>query len=210
MRKYFNLVLCFGLILFSGLAKAQSVISPDTVCAGSDKFYDVTPSVGSTYYWSLKGGSTFGTINTIAGRTDSISITYSAATGIDTLQLVEAGPSGCISDTVKLAIVKLPAISVSISGTDSICQNSLSAGILQLNFTGVSPYSVTFTDGTTPVSITTISNPYFITSPVYSSSGVYPFTITSATGSGSCPANISGSASITVFPKPSPGAINHY
>lgn len=210
MKKIITLLFCFGLILISRTTHAQSTISPDTVCAGSNKIYDVEPSPGSTYYWSLQGGTAFGTISAVTGRTDSISIVYSASTGMDTLQLVEAGPSGCLSDTIKLALVKLPSISVAISGTDSICQNSSSVGVLQLTFTGSAPFTITYTDGVTPVNITTSTNPYLITSPVYNTSGVYPYTITTASGLGSCPANISGSASITVFPKPSPGAINHY
>lgn len=198
------------LVLGALFSKGQSTVSPDTVCAGSTITYDVDPSIGSTYSWSLQGGTSFGTINTISGRPDSISITFSATTGTDTLRLVEIGPTGCTSDTVKLAILKLPAISVAITGTDSICNNSASSGKLQLTFTGTPPYNVTYTDGTTPVTINTSLNPYPITSPIYTSTGVRNFTITTATGVGSCPANTSGTASVTVFPKPNPGAIKHY
>jgi hypothetical protein len=210
MKKILTLVGLLSLAFASNLVWAQSTISPDTVCAGSVQIYDVNPSAGSTYNWSMRGGTGFGTINTVAGRTDSISITFSASIGTDTLLLVERGPTGCLSDTVKLAVIKLPAISVVLSGTDSICINSASAGRLRLTFTGTPPFNVTYTDGTTPTSITTSLNPYSITTPVYNTVAVFPYSIVSATGVGSCPANVSGTGSVTVFPKPNPGAINHY
>jgi hypothetical protein len=211
MKKIISLLFALALIAILNTSYGQSTISPDTVCAGTTIVYDVNPSPGSIYSWSIKGGATFGSINSVSGRTDSISITFSATTGIDTLQLVEAGAAGCSSDTVKLAIVKLPAISVAISGADSICINNASIGQLRLTFTGTPPFSCTYTDGTTPVVLSGItSNPYLINSPVYPTAGLFPYTITSASGLGSCPANISGTASVTVFPKPNPGPINHY
>lgn len=210
MKKIITLLALLTLTITSNLVWAQSTLSPDTVCAGSVHIYDVNPSIGSTYSWSMQGGTAFGTINNVAGRTDSISITFSATIGTDTLLLVETGPTGCLSDTVKLAVVKLPAISVVLSGTDSICINSASVGRLSLTFTGTPPFNVTYTDGTTPASITTSLNPYTITTPVYNTAAVFPYSIVSATGVGSCPANVSGTGSVTVFPKPNPGAINHY
>jgi hypothetical protein len=210
MKRIFTILFVLVLGYFNNLSFAQSTASPDTVCAGTTQIYDVNPTAGSTYNWSMRGGTGFGTINTVAGRTDSISITFSASIGTDTLLLVERGPTGCLSDTVKLAVIKLPAISVVLSGTDSICINSASAGRLRLTFTGTPPFNVTYTDGTTPTSITTSLNPYSITTPVYNTVAVFPYSIVSATGVGSCPANVSGTGSVTVFPKPNPGAINHY
>ncbi|MDZ4668018.1 MAG: hypothetical protein SGJ00_09050 [bacterium] len=184
----------------------------DTVCAGSNnKIYDVNPTAGSSYSWLLRNGSTYGSISTVAGRSDSIVINFGTTAGTDTLQLVEVGATGCYSDTVKLAILILPNVSVTISGTDSICNNNLSSGKLSLVFTGTPPFSCTYTDGITPVALTNIlTNTYAITSLVYTTAGIKPYTISSASGLGSCMANITGTASVTVFPKPSPGAINHY
>jgi hypothetical protein len=117
--------------------------------------------------------------------------------------LVEIGPSGCFGDTVKMSIVILPTVNASISGTDSICINNASIAKLNITFTGTSPWNVTYTDGTTPVTVNGItSSPYLINTPVYTTAGIKTFTITSASGLGSCPANLSGSGNITVFPKP--------
>jgi hypothetical protein len=208
MKKLFNLFTLLLLLAIGFQVQAQT----DTVCAGSsNKIFDVNPSAGSSYSWSLQGGTTYGSISTVSGRTDSISINFGTTAGRDTLQVVEIGVTGCYSDTVKLAILILPNVSVIISGSDSICNFSSSSGKLALQFTGTPPFSCTYTDGVTPVVLNNIlTNYYAITSRVYTSAGLFPYTISSASGLGSCSANISGSASITVFPKPSPGAINHY
>lgn len=196
MKKIFTLLSL--VLLITTTAFAQS----DSVCSGANnKIYDVSPSLGSTYSWSLKNG--LGTINTVAGRTDSILINYGTTPGIDTLRLVEIGPSGCFGDTVKMSIVILPTVNATISGTDSICINNSSLAKLNITLSGTSPWNVTYTDGTTPVTVNGItSSPYLINTPVYATAGIKTFTITSATGLGSCPANISGSGNITVFPKP--------
>lgn len=196
MKKIFTLLSL--VLLITTTAFAQS----DSVCSGANnKIYDVSPSLGSTYSWSLKNG--LGSINTVAGRTDSILINYGTTPGIDTLRLVEIGPSGCFGDTVKMSIVILPTVNATISGTDSICINNSSLAKLNITLSGTSPWNVTYTDGTTPVTVNGItSSPYLINTPVYATAGIKTFTITSATGLGSCPANISGSGNITVFPKP--------
>jgi hypothetical protein len=211
--KYFISVLFILFITAFVRTQAQSTVSPDTVCAGSvNKIFDVDPTPGSSYVWILRNGSTYGSISTIAGRSDSIRINFGASAGIDTLKLVEIGPSGCLSDTVKMAIVIMPATTATIVGTDSICVNNVfSANRLRIVFTGTSPWNVTYTDGTTPVTISSItSSPYYLVSPVYSVTGVKNYTLVSANSNGSCPASLSGSASVTVFPKPTPSAIKHY
>lgn len=196
MKKIYTLLSL--VLLFTTSAFAQS----DSVCSGANnKIYDVNPSLGSTYSWSLKNG--LGTINTVVGRTDSILINYGTSAGVDTLRIVEIGPSGCFGDTVKMQIIILPTVNATISGTDSICINNSSLAKLNITLSGTSPWDITYTDGTTPVTVNVItSSPYLINSAVYATAGIKTFTITSATGLGSCPANISGSGNVTVFPKP--------
>lgn len=70
---------------------AQSTISPDSVVATSNKnLYDVNPSAGSSYSWSLRNGTTYGSISTIAGdqiALKSISIRLLAQTPCNWLRL---------------------------------------------------------------------------------------------------------------------------
>ncbi len=191
--------------------KAQSTVSPDTVCSSaSNKIYTVSRTSGSTYYWVLKNN--LGTITTpVSSRTDSIKINYGGIAGIDTLKLVEKGPSGCFGDTVRMAVVVLPVVTATISGTDSICINNNSVGKIKLTFTGTGPWSATFTDGTTPTSLSGIATSTFtINSPFYTLAGIKTYSITTASGAANCSATLSGSGSVTVFGKPSTGAISHY
>ncbi len=181
----------------------------DTVCAGSTNSYAVLAKPGSTYTWQLKEDTTYGKIITIAGHSDSILIQFSSRAGIDTLLVVETNSNGCKSDTAKMAIVILPFYSVIITGTDSICVGK-STNKLSIIFSGKPPFSCKFTNGidTTTVSGLTDSV-YRIKSQIYRTIGVYEYQITEAGKQGGCPAPISGTASITVFPTPRPGPIKH-
>jgi hypothetical protein len=206
-KKLVRLTLFLCLILTIGIVNINA--QTQSVCAGSTKIYDINPNVGSTYYWSLKNG--LGTITNISGRSDSIIINYGTVTGTDTLRVVEVGSSGCKGDTAKIRILILQNLTATISGTDSICTNNASVNRINVAFTGAGPWNLSYTDGTTPVTVNNIStNPYLITSPVYSTVGIRTFTITSISAANSCPAVISGTGSVRVFAKPSTITINTY
>lgn len=204
-----KIVLLLSLILTVSIVNTYA--QTQTVCTNSMNMkYDINPSVGSTYSWSLKYG--LGTITTISGRTDSILINYGSISGTDTLRVVEIGPTGCIGDTAKYRILVLPNLVATISGTDSICINNASIGKLRVTFTGnAGPWNITYTDGTTPVTVNGITtSPYIFNSPVYSSVGIRTYTITSLTSSNICSSTIAGTGSVRVFPKPGIITINTY
>lgn len=194
------------IIAFIPLATYAQV---DTVCAGSANIYDVFANPGSSYAWQLKGDTTYGKITTIAGHSDSILIHFSLKAGIDTLLVVETNSNGCTSDTAKLAIVVLPSYGVVISGSDSICVGN-STNKLSIIFTGKPPFSCSFTNGIDSYFVSGLTDSvYQIKSKIYQSSGVFEYIITEAGKQGGCPAPISGTASIAVFPTPRPGPIKH-
>jgi hypothetical protein len=207
MKKCSSL-LAMMLMLIATFCRAQSSTSPDSVCAGATgKSYKVTATSGNTCHWSLTGG---GTIHTTAS-TDSIVIDWSSTAGVDTIKIVETNPIGCLGDTVSLAVVRLPIPTVALSGTDSICQYSASvSGNLRMNFTGVSPWTIAYLEDGTTRNVTTTSNPYTFNSQVYSSAGVKSYSITTLAGRLGCSGTKSGSAAVTVFPKPSTSSIIHY
>lgn len=192
----------------SGNLMAQSTVSPDSVCAGSTgKIYKITPTSGNTYHWSLTGGgSIYGSANI-----DSLSIDWSSVAGTDTIKVVETNPIGCMGDTVRLAVVRLPIPTVALSGTDSICQyTATTAYKLQMNFTGVSPWTVNFLEDGNARSVTTTSNPYVFNSQTYSVAGAKTYSISNLAGRLGCAGTKTGSATVTVFPKPTTSAISHY
>jgi hypothetical protein len=186
---------------------AQSTTDPDSVCAGATgKIYQVTRTAGSTYQWIVNGGA-----QASGGNSDSITIDWSLTPGTDTLKVLEFNAIGCPGDTIRLAVVRLPLPSVVLSGTDSICLNSASTTYrLTMTFTGVSPWNVAYTEDGANRSITTTSNPYTFNSQVYTSAGLKNYVVSTITGRLGCTGSKSGTAGVTVFPKPSTSAIRHY
>jgi hypothetical protein len=203
---------CIYIIIFCSLAftmkvNAQSTANPDSVCAGATgKSYKVSGTPGSTYQWVVNGGA-----QASGGNSDSITINWSSTPGIDTLKVLEFNVIGCPGDTMRLAVVRLAPPTVVLSGTDSICINSATVmNKLKMDFTGVAPWTVSYSEDGTTRSVTTSSNPYTFNSQVYTTSGTKNYSIISVAGRLGCVGTQSGSSAVTVFPKPSTSGITHY
>lgn len=207
MKKLNYLILALLGVCYINSSFGQSTTDPDSVCAGANgKIYQVTKTVGSTYQWFVNGGA-----QASGGTSDSITINWSATAGTDTLKVVEYNAIGCPGDTIKLAVVRLPLPTVVLSGTDSICLNSSTTAYnLKMTFTGVSPWDVSYNEAGTIRTVSTSSNPYTFNSQVFTSAGTKAYTINSVTSRLGCVGSQSGSAAVTVFPKPSTSAIRHY
>ncbi|MBC7382089.1 MAG: hypothetical protein H7296_03735 [Bacteroidia bacterium] len=189
-------------------ANAQSSATTDSICSGSlNKIYKISGLPGSTFTWTFSGGGT----KTSGGTTDSITVNWSATPGIDTLTVVEANTLGCLGDPVKLVVVRLAPPTVVLSGTDSICLNSATTlNKLEMNFTGYAPWSVQYTEAGTTRSVITSSTKYNFNSQVFTTPGVKGYVATTLTDRFGCTGTYSGTASVTVFPKPTTSAIIHY
>lgn len=205
--KNLHSLLMMCLLLAFGQSNAQSTASPDSVCAGANNVsYKVTGTPGSTYRWVVNGGT-----QASGGTSDSITVNWSSTAGVDTLKVLELNAIGCPGDTIRLAVVRIPVPTVALSGTDSICLYSATVmQPLHMNFTGVGPWTVSFTEDGTARSITTSTTPYNFNSQVYTSPGVKNYNITSISGRLGCSGTHSGNAAVTVFPKPNTSAIRHY
>jgi hypothetical protein len=194
---------CFAMLGF-GISNMQAQ-SIDTVCAGSTSVaYSVTNTTGSTYYWVINGGT-----QASGGNTNAITVDWNSTSGTDTLMVVEKNSSGCFGDTVKLAVYRMPIPTATISGTTSICYNNSTT--ISVALTGVGPWNITYTDGTTSTNVNGItSSPYTFTTPVYATgTGTVTYTLTSVSNSFGCAGTTSGSAAITVNNKPVTSAISH-
>jgi len=206
--KQFLKIAFLGLLTtLSSYSFSQSLSTPDTVCAGANgTIYKVTGLSGSSYQWFINNGT-----KASGGTTDSITVDWSATPGIDTLKVVEINFLGCPGDTVKLAVLRLAPPTVNLSGTDSICLNSATVlAKLRMNFTGVSPWTVTYLEDGTIRNISTSSNPYNFNSQVFNTSGVKGYSVTTLTDRLGCIGTKTGTASVTVLPKPATSGIMHY
>jgi hypothetical protein len=92
----------------------------DTACLGEQFVrYGVSNTPGSTYYWSLNGG----TINTGMGTNEEFVLDWQNVSGMKDISVVEKEmPRGCFSDTLKAQVWLMPKPSLTVSGKLNICE----------------------------------------------------------------------------------------
>lgn len=193
------LVIMFGLNVL--ITNAQS-IPVDTVCSGTTgKSYHVTARTGSTYQWSINGGT-----QASGGTSNSITIDFLSTTGVDTIRVQETDSNGCLADPVYLAIVRMPNPTANITGTTMVCYND--SAQITVNLTGTYPLSLTYNNGTSNVTVNNITN-----SSYQFYTGILPATTTyslvSVTDRLNCSTSATGSATVTVNNKPVTSQIFH-
>lgn len=206
--KKFYILLSLSIVLL--LNATQSIAqTADTVCVNSTLVpYSVTNTVGSTYAWTLSGG---GAMSAATGN--AITVNWGAVAGTYNLQIQETSSTGCAGDPVALDVVVIPLATAAISGNSSMCFNDPNP-IVTINLTGVGPWTFSYTDGTTTSTVTNhaTSSFTFTPTPTIPAAGTSAATTTYSLVSVSnkfCSGTTSGSAVITVNPKPVTSAIIH-
>lgn len=192
-------IIMFGLNVF--ITHAQST-AQDTVCAGTTgKTYYVTASTGSTYTWTINGGT-----QASGGSTNSITVDFDNSSGIDTISVVEVDSNGCTADPVYLAVVRMPNPTASITGTTTLCHND--SATVSFTLSGTYPLSLTYNDGSNNITLNNIS-----TTSYSFNTGVLPnstnYALVSISDVLGCSTNASGSANVTVLAKPVTSPIYH-
>lgn len=203
-KQLFTLALAISAVFCVSALRAQSTTSPDTVCSGrTGAPYYVHATAGSTYHWIVPNGTIASGANT-----DSITVNWSSTPGTDTIEVVETNAHGCVGDTEKLAVYRMPLPTAALSGTDSVCHNYGTS--FTVAFTGIGPWNFTYSDGTNSTPVSNVSSsPYTISTGNLTSSTTY--TLTAISNKFGCVGSTSGSGShvVVVNPKPTTSGIYH-
>ena len=109
--------------------------------------------------------------------------------------------NGCSSPTDDVLVTVSPKPTSVISGSQSVCSGATAN--VSVALTGVAPWSLTYTNGTTPTTVTGIlTSPYTFTTPAISASTTYTITALSDNRCSSGPADRTGSAVISLITPP--------
>jgi len=204
-KNLLTLALAISGAFFATAVSAQSTTSPDTVCAGrTGAPYYVHATAGSSYHWIVPNGTIASGTNT-----DSITVDWSATPGTDTIEVVETNAHGCVGDTEKLAVYRMPLPTATLAGvTDSVCHNYGTTFTVAL--TGIGPWNFSYSDGTTTTPVSNVtSSPYTISTGNLTTTTTY--TLTAISNKFGCVGTTSGSGTnkVVVNPKPATSAIYH-
>ncbi len=179
-------------------------VSPSTtVCAGTSVTFTATPTNGGaspSYQWQVNGSD----VGTNSATYTSTTLANNAVVRVVmTSNATCATGSPATSNTVTMTVNARPTSVV--SGTATTCDGT--AKIISVALTGTGPWNLTYTDGTTPISITAIdSSPYtFNVTPT--STKTYTVTALSDSKCTAIVADMTGSAVVTVNARPTTSVI---
>lgn len=183
-------------------------VAPTATLSGSST---ICPSGSAQLTFTLTGSNPWSltytdgvTPVTLTGITASPHVVSVSPTATRTYTLTAASNTNCpaSSATGTHVVTVRPAATALLSGTATICPAG--AATLTVTFTGTSPYSYTYTDGTTPVTLTGITtSPFLITvtpgsNRTYTGTALSDFCGASSGFSGSATITISASSTATL------------
>lgn len=185
---------CLNIPPFAFFMADSLTVENITVCPGASiTFQDTSygPDINS-WNWTFAGGQP--AVSNIPNPT----VTFNTAGDYD-VTLTVSNPYGSDSQTLTVHVAQPSAV---LSG-DTIIINGMGTE-LQFTFDGTPPYSLTYNNGTSNITITDITeNPFFLPlNPTITAadeeSQVYQYTFVSASDA-YCDMNISGTATVTVL-----------
>jgi len=169
-----KLKLLWGIIVFLSILGSTNIFSQtacisgsQTICAGSPVDLTVTLTGTANFSFSYSDGTTTYSVTGITGTTYILSLTPSSNTIYNMVSMSDANgpgtvcPLGTPGYEADITVLIIPT--ATLSSNQTLCQGS-TATSLSVNFTsGTSPWKIIYTDGTTPVTVTGITNnPYIL------------------------------------------------
>lgn len=176
----------------------------DTVCAGATGVpYWVNGTAGSTFAWSVNGGT-----QASGTTTDSITIDFSSTIGTDTLTVIETDSNGCPGDPVLILITRMPLPDATIATVAPLCFDDSTT--LTITLTGTLPWDLTYDDGSGNQTVTVTSSPYIINTSGLTATTTYTLKeVEDRLGCISTLVGTSATSTVTVYPKVVTPAIQH-
>ena len=170
---------------------SNASVSPASVCASGQVVFSATPSAGTIKWYD---DPTSGNVVTVLNPTITETTTYYA----------EASANGCES-AIRTAVTSTvnPFPTATIRGSATICGGSFAT--ITVDLSGNQPWSITYTDGTSPVKINSISTSSYTFNVSPGTNKTYSLT---AVNDANCTGTFSGSAIITIYSTLVPGAHN--
>ncbi|WP_369765556.1 Ig-like domain-containing protein [Flavobacterium sp. WC2429] len=176
--------------------------SPATICSDDISNIPLSSAVvgtetSTTFTWTVVQtgvtGATVGSGNTIAQK-----LTTTGATSGTAVYTITPTSKGCLGTAKNITVTVNPRPTANIGPNQTICYGG--TGTFSIALTGKAPWTFTYTNGTTPTTVTTSANPYVFTVPNIIVNTTY---IVTALSDANCnpakPSDLTGSAAVTVL-----------
>ncbi len=177
------------------LLPTASISGTQTICIGSGATLSATLTGSSP--WSLTW--TDGVSPVMVTGITSTPYTWSISPAVQTSYTLTNVSNGCAGSVSGIALVRPIAVpTATLSGNQTVCP--IQAAQLSVALTGVQPWTITWTNGTTPITVTGINTSPYTFSVTSMSSRTY--TLTQVGSQGCSPGTVSGNAVVSIQPMP--------
>jgi large repetitive protein len=188
-------VLSGGAIVSVFSIPTASLSGTQTVCSGVTANLTISLTGTSPYQIVWTDGTTPQTLTGITGSSYTLSVTP-ISNSTYTLVSIQNSCTGTVSGQAVVSVLSPP--SATLSGTQTLCGSGPAS--LTISFSGAGPWSVSWTDGTTPAAQNGItSSPFvFTVTPI----GVTTYTLISVTNPFCNTGSVNGNAIVNQMPLP--------
>ena len=187
-RASYIIILFIALIsVMQGMAQSSESV---VVYMGTSKNYHVDATPGSKYIWKIDDGSP------LASTTNSVDILWTRP-GKHTLSVQETTKDNCDGPARYLQVTVI-ALTATISGTTSTCQDAASPAVTYIGTGGTAPYTFKYNinDGTNTTVTTTAGDIATVSVPTIP--GTFAYNLVSVTDSKGYTNPQTGTATITI------------
>jgi hypothetical protein len=174
---------------------SASIAGSQSICIGSGA--TLTATLGGQSPWSITWTNGVTPV-TVSGITASPYI-WNVTPSVPTTYTLTTVSNGCAGNVSGLALVTPVAIpTATLSANQTVCP--IQATQLSVVLTGIQPWTLTWTNGTSPVTVTGINTSPYTFSVTSSSSRTY--SLVSVSTPGCSPGTVAGNAIVTIQPVP--------